>query len=71
MDKKFYNSKESEKRRKSGLQNGKKNGIMGDGGKNVKLSLCIPLYNEEKILRDTCRTVRTYLDERFGGDYEA
>ena len=36
----------------------------------MKLSLCIPLYNEEKILRDTCRTVRTYLDERFGGDYE-
>ena len=36
----------------------------------MKITLVIPLYNEEKILRDTCRAVRTYMDETFGTDYE-
>lgn len=36
----------------------------------MKITLCIPLYNEEKILRETCRTVKNDLDAAFGGDYE-
>ena len=36
----------------------------------MKVSLVIPLYNEEKILRDTCRAVKTYMDATFGTDYE-
>ena len=36
----------------------------------MKISLVIPLYNEEKILRDTCRAVKTYMDATFGTDYE-
>ena len=36
----------------------------------MKVTLCIPLYNEEKILYETERTVRSYMDATFGGDYE-
>ena len=36
----------------------------------MKITLCIPLYNEEIILRETEKTVRTYMDTTFGEDYE-
>ena len=36
----------------------------------MKVTLVIPLYNEEKILRDTCRAVKTYMDATYGADYE-
>lgn len=36
----------------------------------MKISLCIPLYNEEKILPETVRTVSEYMSETFGDDYE-
>ena len=36
----------------------------------MKVTLCIPLYNEEKILRETELAVRSYMDATFGGDYE-
>ena len=36
----------------------------------MKITLCIPLYNEETILRDTEKTVREYMDKTFGEDYE-
>ena len=36
----------------------------------MKISLCIPLFNEEKILADTMDAVKEYMDGRFGEDYE-
>ena len=36
----------------------------------MKISLCIPLYNEEKILPQTMDAVSAYMSERFGEDYE-
>ena len=36
----------------------------------MKLSLCIPMYNEEKILKDTIQTVSSYMKETFKSDYE-
>lgn len=36
----------------------------------MKVTLCIPLYNEEAILRETEKTVRNYMDAAFGADYE-
>ena len=36
----------------------------------MKLSLCIPLYNEEKILAATMDEVSAYMKEHFGEDYE-
>lgn len=36
----------------------------------MKLSLCIPMYNEEKILKDTVQTVSSYMKENFESDYE-
>ena len=36
----------------------------------MKVTLCIPLYNEESILCETEKTVREYMDATFGEDYE-
>ncbi len=36
----------------------------------MKISLCIPLYNEEKIIRDTAESVSRYMKERFTDGYE-
>ena len=36
----------------------------------MKVTLVIPLYNEEKILRDTEKVVREYMDATFPSDYE-
>ena len=36
----------------------------------MKVTLVIPLYNEEKILRDTEKAVREYMDATFPGEYE-
>jgi dolichyl-phosphate beta-glucosyltransferase len=35
------------------------------------LSLVIPMYNEEKIIEDTITAVKKFMDENFGGGYEA
>ena len=36
----------------------------------MKVTLCIPAYNEEKILTETAKTVRAYMDATFRDDYE-
>lgn len=36
----------------------------------MKISLCIPAYNEEKILPETINTVSEFMDRAFGDDYE-
>lgn len=36
----------------------------------MKISVCIPMYNEEKIIRDTAKTLHAYMCERFGEDFE-
>lgn len=36
----------------------------------MKISVCIPMYNESSIIADTARTLAAALDARFGEDYE-
>ena len=37
----------------------------------MKISVIIPMYNEEKIIRDTANQVHKYMTERFGeGEFE-
>ena len=36
----------------------------------MKISLCIPMYNEEKIIEGTLSVVSSYMDSVFGDDYE-
>lgn len=36
----------------------------------MKLSLCIPMYNEQKILPDTLKTVSEYMHNTFYDDFE-
>lgn len=36
----------------------------------MKLSLCIPMYNEEKILPSSIQTISSYMKENFSSDYE-
>lgn len=36
----------------------------------MKISLIIPMYNEEKIINDTIATVSAYMKDRFSEDYE-
>ena len=36
----------------------------------MKISLIIPMYNEDKIINDTLSTVSAYMKERFFEDYE-
>ena len=35
-----------------------------------KLSVCIPMYNEEKIVADTASELTAFLDSKLGDDYE-
>lgn len=35
---------------------------------DIKLSVCIPMYNEEKIALDTAKTITAALNERLGPD---
>ena len=39
-------------------------------GNKMKISLCIPMYNEEKIIDSTLNTISSYMDKNFGDDYE-
>ena len=37
----------------------------------MKISVIIPMYNEDKIIRDTAKQVYEYMTERFGeGEFE-
>ncbi len=36
----------------------------------MKISLCIPMYNETSIIADTAKTLHTYMQSTFGDDYE-
>ena len=36
----------------------------------MKISLCIPIYNEESILHDTVETLSSYMQKTFVEDYE-
>jgi dolichyl-phosphate beta-glucosyltransferase len=36
----------------------------------MKVSLCIPMYNESAIIKSTLRTVSAYMEKTFGDDYE-
>ena len=36
----------------------------------MKLSVCIPMYNERSVIADTARTLTDYLDRAFPDDYE-
>ena len=36
----------------------------------MKISVCIPMYNESKIIADTARTLHAYMQEQFGEDFE-
>lgn len=36
----------------------------------MKLSVCIPFYNEKDVIETTARELTSYLDARFPGDYE-
>lgn len=38
--------------------------------KQMKISLCIPLYNEEKILERTMDEISSFMEKRFGREYE-
>ncbi|MDD6800281.1 MAG: glycosyltransferase [Firmicutes bacterium] len=35
---------------------------------DIKLSVCIPMYNEEKIASDTARTLTDFMTKRFGAE---
>ena len=36
----------------------------------MKISVCIPMYNESAIIADTAKTLVAALEDRFGEDYE-
>ncbi len=36
----------------------------------MKISLCIPMYNEEEIVEETIALLTAYMDKAFGEDYE-
>ncbi len=36
----------------------------------MKISLCIPMYNESKIIADTAKTLHEYMTATFGDDFE-
>ena len=36
----------------------------------MKISVCIPMYNESKIIADTAKTLHSYMQETFGDDFE-
>ena len=36
----------------------------------MKISVCIPMYNEKKIIADTARELHKYMCDTFGNDFE-
>ena len=36
----------------------------------MKISVCIPMYNEEKVVKDTLDTLTSYMEATFNNDYE-
>lgn len=36
----------------------------------MRISLCVPMYNESSIIEDTARVLYKYMSEYFGSDYE-
>lgn len=36
----------------------------------MKISVCIPMYNEEKVVKDTLDTLTSYMEATFINDYE-
>lgn len=36
----------------------------------MKISICVPMYNESSIIADTAKTLDKYMGESFGNDYE-
>ena len=36
----------------------------------MKISLCIPMYNETSIIADTAKTLTEYMTANFPGEYE-
>lgn len=36
----------------------------------MRVSLCVPMYNESKIIADTANSLHTYMKEHFGDDFE-
>ena len=36
----------------------------------MKISLCVPMYNESSIIADTAKKLDRYMSENFGDDYE-
>ena len=36
----------------------------------MKISVCIPMYNESKIIADTAKTLHEYMERTFGDDFE-
>lgn len=36
----------------------------------MRISLCVPMYNESSIIADTARVLNEYMSEHFGNDYE-
>ena len=36
----------------------------------MKISVVIPMYNEEKIIKDTAQQMHRYMTEKFGDDFE-
>ena len=36
----------------------------------MKISVCIPMYNESKIIADTAKTLHEYMTRTFGDDFE-
>ena len=36
----------------------------------MRISLCVPMYNESSIIEGTARTLYEYMSENFGGDFE-
>jgi len=36
----------------------------------MRISLCVPMYNESSIIADTARELHEYMTEHFGDDFE-
>ena len=36
----------------------------------MKISLCVPMYNESSIIENTAKMLNKYMSEHFGNDYE-
>ena len=36
----------------------------------MKISLCVPMYNESSIIEETARTIYEYMSKNFGSDFE-